>query len=104
MNRAAFFDLDGTLLSVNSAALWVRREHRQGRLSRAQMARAALFFLGYRLSLIDVEEAIAAALKMIAGIDEQELRSSIHAWYRDDIAPLASPGAFPVLEAHRSRG
>ncbi len=38
--RIAFFDVDKTVLSVNSASLWVRRELRLGNLGRLAAARA----------------------------------------------------------------
>jgi HAD superfamily hydrolase (TIGR01490 family) len=104
MRRAAFFDLDGTLLSVNSAALWVQRERSLGRLTRRQAARAALFFIGYRLSLVDIEAAMKVALGTIRGTEERLLREAVQEWYRRDVAPLAAPGAFPVIDAHRRRG
>lgn len=104
MRRAAFFDLDGTLLSVNSASLWFKREFAEGRISRVQAARASLFFLGYHLSLIDVDKAVTAGLTTIAGIEEASVRRAIHEWYREVIIPLAAPGAYEVVEKHRARG
>jgi HAD superfamily hydrolase (TIGR01490 family) len=104
MRRAAFFDLDGTLLSVNSAALWFRREYQEGRINRVQAVKAFLFFLGYRLSLIDVDKAVTAGLTTIAGTEEASVRKAIHDWYRAEIMPLAAPGAYEVLEKHRARG
>jgi len=104
MQRAAFFDLDGTLLAVNSVVLWVRRERALGRISRTQALRAAAFFVGYRLSILDIDEAVRAALQTVAGTEESVMRDAIQAWYRADIAPRAAPGAFPVVEAHRAAG
>jgi HAD superfamily hydrolase (TIGR01490 family) len=104
MRRAAFFDLDGTLLAVNSAALWVRRERSYGRLSRSQALRAAFFFAGYRLGVVDIEQALKTALQTIAGTEEQLLREAVRDWYVSEVAPLAAPGAFPILDAHRKRG
>jgi HAD superfamily hydrolase (TIGR01490 family) len=102
--RAAFFDLDGTLLRVNSAALWVARERRLGRLGKRQMARAALFFAAYRLAVVDIDAALRAALALVAGVPEEELRAQTQAWWREDVAQHAAPGAFARIEAHRARG
>ena len=42
MKIAAFFDLDRTVIDVNSGMLWARHELREGNISRAQFAKAAL--------------------------------------------------------------
>lgn len=104
MTGAAFFDLDGTLLGVQSASLWLRRERRHGRVSKRQLVRAALFFVAYRFGVLDVEKAIGVALATVKGLEERELRAQSHAWYREEVARHAAPGAFAVLDAHRALG
>jgi HAD superfamily hydrolase (TIGR01490 family) len=104
MRRAAFFDLDGTLLTVNSAASWVRRERRLGRVGKRQIARALLLFAAYRLSVLDIESAMAEALSTVKGVDEETLRAATNAWYREEIAPKAAPGGFDAIARHRRDG
>lgn len=101
---AAFFDLDGTLLAANTAALWVRRERRAGRMRRRELARAALFFASYRLGLLDIDAAFREALKTVRGAPEEDLRRSTHDWYGDEVAARAAPGAFAAVEQHRAAG
>lgn len=104
MRRAAFFDLDGTLLSVNSAALWLRRERRLGRLRKRDLALAALYLTAYKFSLIDMERAIGEAVSTLRGQSEAELREAMTAFYRDEVSPLAAPGALVAIDQHRDRG
>jgi HAD superfamily hydrolase (TIGR01490 family) len=104
MRRAAFFDLDGTLLRVNSAALWVQRERRLGKVSKRQLARALFYFAAYRLSFIDIEQVFREALATIRGEEEATFRDVTRSWYREEVAPRAAPGAFATVEAHRARG
>ena len=104
MRRAAFFDLDGTLLTINSASLWFKREFAEGRITRIQAIKAGLFFFGYHLSLINVDKAVTAGLTTIAGVEEASVRKAIHDWYRETIIPLAAPGAYEAVERHRARG
>ncbi len=104
MRRAAFFDLDGTLLAVNSVGLWLRRERREGRLSKRQVARALFFFAGYRLSIVNIDDALDQALQTIKGSPEARIRQTTHQWYREEVAHRAAPGAFPVVAQHRERG
>lgn len=104
MRRAAFFDLDGTLLTVNSAGLWVRRERRLGRLRRRQVALAAGWFALYKLGLLDIERAMAEAAGTVAGELEETLRRTTSAWYEEEVSRHAAPKAFEAVERHRAAG
>jgi HAD superfamily hydrolase (TIGR01490 family) len=104
MPDAAFFDLDGTLLTVNSASLWVRRERRLGRISGWQVARAALLLGGYRLGLLDMESALREALGTLRGVAEEQIRAETRQWWADEVRGFIAPGARAVLEEHRRRG
>ena len=104
MPTAAFFDLDGTLLAVNSADLWVRRERRLRRISGWQLARAVLWLAGYRLGILDMEAALRGALVTIRGVEEGFIRRETQAWWREEVRALVAPGARPALAGHRARG
>jgi HAD superfamily hydrolase (TIGR01490 family) len=101
---AAFFDLDGTLLTVNSANLWVRREHRLGRISAATLLRATLYLGAYKLGVLDIEAALRSALATLRGQEEEQIRCESAIWWREEVRPLVAPGARSVLAAHRARG
>lgn len=101
---AAFFDLDGTLLSVNSGRLWVEYQRRIGRISRRDQFEAMVYLLGYRLNRIDIEHAMRRALSTVRGELEVDIREQTRAWYLDRVAPLAAPGGAEVLRRHRQAG
>jgi len=104
MSIAAFFDLDGTLLTVNSANLWVKRELRLGRIRYWQFLRAAMWLGGYRLGMLDMDRALTAALTQLVGVDEESIRAETHKWWREEVRPHIAPGVRVVLEMHRQRG
>ena len=104
MATAAFFDLDGTLLTVNSAKLWIKRELRLGHIPLWQFLRAGLWLGGYRLGMLDMESALRAALTQLRGLEEEDIRAQTHAWWREEVRPFIAPGAHAVLEAHRRAG
>ena len=104
MRTAAFFDLDGTLLTVNSANLWVRRERRLGRLRLGQLAQATLMLAGYRLGFLDMEGALRAALSTLRDVGEDDIRRQTREWWRDEVRPFIARGAKEVLAGHRARG
>lgn len=104
MRRAAFLDLDGTLVLVNTARLWVRRERRHQRIGRLQVIHAGVMLLAYRLGFLDMESALRSALRTLRGVTEEEVRTWTREWWEAEVAPLAAPGAAPVLAHHRAQG
>lgn len=101
---AAFFDLDRTLLAVNSGALWMKRERRFGRISFLQLVQGTFYLIGYKFNVIDVDRVIVKALHTVKGEREQTVRQWTRDWYRDEVACHAAAGAWPMLEQHRSAG
>lgn len=104
MASAAFFDLDGTLLSVNSARLWLAREHRLGHVTGWQVARAMACIGGYHLGVLDMEATLRAALVTIRGLEEASIRAQTREWWAEEIHPCVAPGGRAAVEAHRRAG
>jgi HAD superfamily hydrolase (TIGR01490 family) len=104
MPTAAFFDLDGTLLTVNSANLWVKRELRLGNLPLWKFLRAALWLGGYRLGMLDMDAALTAALTQLKGIEEAKVRAQTQAWWCEEVRGYFAPGARAILQAHKDAG
>jgi HAD superfamily hydrolase (TIGR01490 family) len=103
MTIAAFFDLDRTLLTVNSGRLWVEAERRSGRISREQLGWAMLYLAAYKLGVVDMERAMEQAVRTLKGMAEGTLRSRTHAWYDAHVRRHAAPGAFRAIAHHRER-
>lgn len=101
---AAFFDLDRTLLGVNSGALWMKRERRMGRISLRQLLQGTAYLIGYKFSVIDMERVTTEALQTVKGELEETVRQWTRDWYREEVAQHAAPGAWAVLRAHRAAG
>ena len=104
MEPAAFFDLDRTLITVNSGSLWVRRERRLGRISLRQTVEATAMLLAYRLSVVDIDSSMRKALSVYRGVQEATLEAWTREWYYAEVAQHVSAGARAELEAARRRG
>lgn len=100
----AFFDLDRTLISVNSGQLWVRRELRLGHVTRWQATRAAAWIAGYHLGYSRIERVLEDAIATLAGVAEDEIAARTTRFYQEEVAGTARAGARRVLEEHRGRG
>lgn len=97
----AFFDLDRTLIAVNSGQLWVRRELALGRLSRRRAAQAAIWLAQYSLGLARLEDTVAHAIAAVRGSSGKELDARTEHFYEVQVRPALRPGALAALAAHR---
>jgi HAD superfamily hydrolase (TIGR01490 family) len=103
-NAAAFFDLDGTLLTVNSGRLWMLRERRVGRLGLVQMGKAVLYLVAYRFGVLSMEDAMTWALASIRGVAEDDVRRWTEEWFHQEVTPFVAPGGLDALASHRAQG
>lgn len=100
----AFFDMDLTLLTVNSAALWLQFERREGRISRKQWMQALGWMVQYRLGLLDLGLVTEKALALAAGQGTFAVAERTERWYQEMVRPRISRQAVARLEAHRAAG
>jgi HAD superfamily hydrolase (TIGR01490 family) len=102
--RVAFFDLDKTLLAENSGSLWIRRQLREGRITRWQALRAGWLLARYHLGFAAIEDALLEAVASLAGSSSEGLRERTRVFYEQEVRALYRPGARAALTHHRSRG
>jgi HAD superfamily hydrolase (TIGR01490 family) len=100
----AFFDLDKTLLAVNSGTLWIRRELALGHITRLQALRASLWIARYHLGFVSMQDAVLAAISHLAGTPARAFQERTSLFYEEQVRPLFRPGALRALEEHRSVG
>ncbi|MBM4290877.1 MAG: HAD-IB family hydrolase [Deltaproteobacteria bacterium] len=100
----AFFDLDRTLIDVNSGRLWVRAERRAGLLGAGQVARASWWLLRYHLGWADLDAPLRAAVRALAGQREEDMEERVARFYAAEVRHRVRPEARAAVEAHRARG
>lgn len=100
----AFFDLDKTLLAVNSLKLWVRRELRLGHVTRVQALEASAWIAAYHLGFVEAGSSLKRAISMLAGTAEREIRARTRDFYEEELRQQYRPGALSALKAHREQG
>lgn len=104
MATAAFFDLDLTLIDVNSGVEWAKHERRLGNITLWQLGRAVLWHGLYRLSVIDMETALDRAIEHYRGVASDDLDSRTRDWFHRHVSPRARPKALEAIERHRDQG
>jgi HAD superfamily hydrolase (TIGR01490 family) len=100
----AFFDVDKTLLGVNSARLWIARERTLGFVTRMEVARAAGWLFLYELGFADVTDVLREAALQLRGVEEKPVIDRTMAFWHDDVFALFRSRARAVVEEHRARG
>ncbi|MBX3591358.1 MAG: HAD family hydrolase [Burkholderiaceae bacterium] len=101
----ALFDLDYTLLPIDSDYEWARFLIRLGVVDGAEYERRNdLFFEQYHAGTLDIHEFLAFQLAPLAA----HPRSQLDAWHRqfmdEVIAPAIRPSARALVDRHRIRG
>lgn len=100
----AFFDLDRTLISVNSASDWVRRELRLGNIGPLAAARAAGWIGLYGLGVANMDNVVRAAVATLAGVPEEEIRRRSLEFWEEEVRFRVRPGARAAVLRHRAAG
>jgi HAD superfamily hydrolase (TIGR01490 family) len=105
MNNLALFDLDHTLLPIDSDFEWGQFLVRQGAVDAvAYQHRNEAFFAQYQAGTLDPVEYLEFALGTLAGFEPARLRD-LHARYmREVILPAIRPQATALLRRHRNDG
>ena len=101
---AAFFDMDLTLIRVNSARLWVQYLWREGRLAKRDLVRSAMGLVGYKLAVVDMERLARDAVARLAGELESQMHEQVSPWYESIIRPTICEMMRATLEHHREQG
>jgi HAD superfamily hydrolase (TIGR01490 family) len=104
VRRAAFFDMDRTVLSVETGPSWARFLYNRGELSVGLMAKVAYWTLLHRFALLDVDDVFARTIWLLRGNSEAEMVAKSEVWIRDHVAPTVVPAARVAVEHHRNAG
>lgn len=104
MTVAAFFDMDNTLLSVDSGMSWTRFLYRRGELPTAMVAKALYWSTLYKLAVLDMESVFTRLCMDLRGDSEAEMIEKCAIWYRQDVAPHIAPAGRVAIEHHRQAG
>ncbi len=99
----AFFDLDRTVLSVNSLTGWMRREVQLGHLSRRRAAQGVFWVGAYRLGFSRMQGLIRSAVADLAGVEEAVLARRSAEYFDAELRDRVRPGVAAALQRHRAR-
>ncbi|MBA3538118.1 MAG: HAD family hydrolase [Deltaproteobacteria bacterium] len=101
---AALFDMDRTLLRVDTAMSWTRFLYRRGELPPQMVAKAVYWSTLYKLAVLDMESVFTRLCLGLEGDSEAEMVAKCAIWFRDHIAPEIALAARVAVERHRRAG
>lgn len=104
MTVAAFFDMDNTLLRVETGMSWVKFLRRRGELPRQMLLKAVYWSTLYKLAVLDMETVFSRLAWDLRGDSEADMIAKCDVWYRSDVEPQIAPAARVAVERHRQAG
>jgi len=104
MAAIAFFDLDRTLIAINSARAWVRHERKAGRIGTRDTVRSVWWFAIYRLGYARMDDVVRSAVATLEGQDVDLFTQRTRAFWTREVQPTVRPGAYAALDRHRAAG
>ena len=100
----AFFDVDKTILAVNSSSGWLKREVQSGHLGYWDALRASFSVVLYGLGFPGIEDTIVELTKKQRGIRESSVVERSERFWSEEVRFLIRAGARAVIEQHRASG
>jgi len=103
--RIALFDLDRTLLDINSGTLWLRHEWSEGNIGVRDAMWAGWWLMKYSLGIGEgMDAAYREAVRTLRGEPETRIVERTQAWFDEQVRHHLRPGASEALERHREAG
>lgn len=104
MNRAAFFDMDRTLVRRNTGTLYMLWRYQRGEVSLGDMARVGSWLVRYTFGVLDAEALARNGIQDVAGLDEAHFEREMAFFYDERIRPHISDAGRREVMAKRTDG
>jgi HAD superfamily hydrolase (TIGR01490 family) len=101
---AAFFDIDKTVLEVNSGSKWTGHQWRSGKMSPWQVVRAVAWLTQYRFGLLDFESMARKVLANYRGQAVDPIYEEVEAWFAAEVEGTICAEARERIIWHRDEG
>jgi HAD superfamily hydrolase (TIGR01490 family) len=89
----AAFDLDKTILSVNSSRIVVRKSREMGFMTSRELRQAIYYSIVYKFDLKDANEIVLAMMQWLTGLKEEE----VNALSREKVIPVLLKSIRPEI-------
>ncbi|HUT53595.1 MAG TPA: HAD family hydrolase [bacterium] len=100
----AFFDVDYTVLSSNSATLFVKYLRQQGKVGARELLVTLYWVARYKLNLVNFEYLALRETRKLAGQPEREMIELCNRWFDEMVIAYIYQDAVAKIEEHRKKG
>jgi putative phosphoserine phosphatase/1-acylglycerol-3-phosphate O-acyltransferase len=100
----AFFDMDKTILSQNSATLFMRYRYQRGDLGNVDLLKGLGAYLQYKFGILDLRRWTLGMLVQFRGQSERQLEEEAIAWVEDMVVATIYPEARRLVREHADAG
>ncbi|MFT5359135.1 MAG: HAD superfamily hydrolase (TIGR01490 family) [Polyangiales bacterium] len=104
MNRAAFFDMDRTLVRRNTGTLYMQWRYQRGEVGLRDMVRVGSWLLRYTFGVLNAEALARHGIQDVAGLDEEHFEDELALWYAERVRSHISAAGRIEVEARRADG
>ena len=104
MIRAALFDMDRTLLSRESASLYVRYQRRIGEATTRDLLRTLGWVAQYTLGILDHMAVATKVLRTLEGQAEAAMIERCEKWFASDVEQYITEGGRRAVASHLAAG
>lgn len=102
--RAAFFDMDRTLVRRNTGTLYMKWRYQRGEVALRDVMRVTSWIVQYTLGVLDAEALARQGLQDIAGTDEARFEREVALWYAERVRSHISVSGRHEVAARRAEG
>ncbi len=99
----AFFDMDKTILSENSATLYMRYRYQRGEMSKRELVMGFGAYLKYKIGILDIRSWTLEMMVQFSGQSEKQLEEEAIAWVEDAVVETVYPEAERLVEEHLAK-
>lgn len=100
----AFFDMDLTLVQVNTGTQWIKYLRRRGEITTWRTLQAMAWLAQYKLAVLDMEAVTERAVADMAGQSERELADKCLTFTEERVLPKVAARGLEALARHRAAG
>ena len=104
MKTIAFFDLDKTVLSLNSASLWVDSQRKQGLISFSELLRAAFWLFIYHLGFFNLNSMLEKGITRLRGRNAKQLELEMRSFFDTCLKAHIREKAVEQIKWHQDNG
>ena len=100
----AFFDVDYTVLSNNSATLFVKYMRKEGKVGTWELLSTLYWVARYKLGLVDFEYLALRETAKLKGESEREMIELCERWFDEMVVNYIFQDAVARIEDHKKKG